>query len=102
MWKNAGEELPPPYEIVLLQLVGDEYTTGWHAPLANKGDGAWMGLALNQSHPQYRIQEGFVEKWCKICRPYDAPAECNRSGTCSVTEVQAVCTEVGNGRVSEV
>lgn len=74
MWKNAKEELPPPYELVLLQLVGDEYTTGWYAPLANNGAGAWMGMALNQAHPQYRIQAGFVEKWCRIVRPYDAPA----------------------------
>lgn len=71
MWKKVSEELPPPYELVLLQLVGDEYTTGWHAPLANNGNGAWMALALNQSPPQYRIEDGTVEKWCKIVRPYD-------------------------------
>lgn len=75
MWKNAKEELPPPYEIVLLQLVGDEYTTGWYASLANQALGAWMGLALNQSPAQYRIEDGAVEKWCCIVRPYDAPDE---------------------------
>lgn len=71
MWKKVSEELPPPYELILLQLVGDEYTTGWYSSLANKGDGAWMGMALNQSPPQFRIEEGFVEKWCEIVRPYD-------------------------------
>ena len=73
MWKNAKEELPPPYELVLLQLVGDEYTTGWYASLANHAFGAWMGLALNQSPPHYQIEDGAVEKWCEIVRPYDAP-----------------------------
>jgi len=73
MWKKVSEELPPPHELVLIQLVGDEYTTGWHAPQANNGNGAWMGMALNQSPPQYRIEDDFVEKWCKIVRPYDAP-----------------------------
>ena len=71
MWKNAKEELPEPYEVVLLQLIGDEYTTGWYASLANHALGAWMGLSLNQSPPQYRLEDGAVEKWCKIVRPYD-------------------------------
>ena len=71
MWKKVSEELPPPYELVLLQLAGDEYTTGWYAPQANNGTGIWMGVALNQSPPQYRLEDGAVEKWCKIVRPYD-------------------------------
>ena len=71
MWKNAKEELPEPYEIVLLQLTGDEYTTGWHAPLANNGNGAWMGMSLNQSPSHYQIEDGAVAKWCCIVRPYD-------------------------------
>jgi len=73
MWKNASEELPPSNELVLLQLVGDEYTTGWYSSFSNNGNGAWMGMALNQSPPQFRIADGAVEKWCEIVRPYDAP-----------------------------
>jgi len=71
MWKKVSEELPPPYELVLLQLTGDEYTTGWYAPLANNGNGAWMGMSLNQSPSHYQIEDGAVAKWCCIVRPYD-------------------------------
>lgn len=66
MWKNAKEELPEPYELVLLQLVGDEYTTGWYASHFE----SWIGFVPN-GKPSYRIPDGYVEKWCKIARPYD-------------------------------
>lgn len=65
MWKKVSEELPPPNELVLLQLTGDEYITGWHSPHLE----VWFG---NGKSP-WRIEEGFVEKWCNIVRPYDAP-----------------------------
>lgn len=67
MWKKVSEELPPPNELVLLQLTGDEYVTGWYSPHLE----VWFG---NGKSP-WRIEEGFVEKWCKIVRPYDAPDE---------------------------
>ena len=64
MWKKVSEELPPPnYELVLLQLTGDEYVTGWYSPHAK----LWFG---NGETP-YRIEDGAVEKWRHIVRPYD-------------------------------
>ena len=71
-WIPATQK-PPAYEVVLLALdtasISTEFTTGWWADLANGGNGAWVGLALNQNPPTYPLEDGAVEFWATIEAP---------------------------------
>lgn len=69
-WTSEAQK-PEDYKVVLLQTIGGHFTTGWYAPQANNGTGAWIGLALNQSPPVYEIEPGFVKAWCEIAPPDD-------------------------------
>lgn len=71
-WIDADASKPPDYEVVLLRTIGGsnaDYTTGWWASKSNGGRGAWIGLALNQSPPTYRMLDGAVALWSYIEPP---------------------------------
>jgi len=64
MWQSENVK-PPDFQTVFLYLIGDDVTTGWYSSKA----ASWIGLALNQSPPTYRIEPGFVTHWQIIERP---------------------------------
>lgn len=71
-WIDADASKPPDYETVLIRTIGGKnahYTTGWWASKANNGQGAWIGLALNQSPPHYEMFDGAVQMWSYIEPP---------------------------------
>ena len=59
---NSCNDKPEPHRVVLLQMAGGEFTTGWWSDMA----GAWIGLALNQSPPVYAFAHNSVLRWMEI------------------------------------
>jgi hypothetical protein len=65
-WTPENEK-PKPYVTVLLALICNDFTTGYWADIDDGG--CWMGFALNQPCPMYRLEEGSVTHWAEIVPP---------------------------------
>lgn len=87
-WFPASEK-PQPYKTVLLEVF-DGWTTGWWADKAGES-GEWIGLALNQSPPVFRLAQGLVTRWASINVDAPLPTGCCMCGRTHMVNQIALC-----------